>query len=387
MSRSPRETKPGWLSRAALAVWSAAALFVVPGCVSQRLSKAVVEAPNQRDVLWVLRPENAAVLAHNDRLYRPAWRVPVGPPAAELAVAVIEPGDYQLAVSIKTGKSKNGKAHVWPQSDWKLPDSPGSMAVQPKGTVLVLHGYGDSRENMVHWALHLAQQGYRAVLVDLRGHGRSTGNWIGYGAFEAADLRQVIDDLERRNLLAGRLGVVGLSYGASVGLQFAGADERVAAVVALEPFSDPRTAIVEFARATVPRLVGGWKQADFDRTIDAAGRLGDVDWAAADILGAVERMRAPVLYVVASDDRLISPEHTRRLAERTRSPHAVMEVKFNDAGDIPPHVLLAWLLDPAAPLALRWLDEALLRPGSDLGERLQALTAAPAPEPAAAVSN
>ncbi|MFT3830281.1 MAG: alpha/beta fold hydrolase [Opitutaceae bacterium] len=346
--------------------------------MSQRLTKAVVEAPNQRAVVWVLRPENAAVLARNDLLYRPAWRVPVGPPAAELAIAVVEPGDYQLVHSIKTGKAKSGKAPVWPQSDWKLPDFSAVTAVQPKGTVLVLHGYGDSRENMIHWALYLAQEGYRVVLVDLRGHGRSSGDWIGYGAFEVADLRHVIDDLERRNLLAGRLGVLGLSYGASVGLQLAGADERVAAVVALEPFSDPRSAIVEFARATVPRFVGGWKQADFDRTIDNAGRLGHVDWAAVDILGAVERMRAPVLYVLASDDRLISPEHTRRLAERTRSPHAVMEVKFNDAGGIPPHVLLAWLLEPAAPLALRWLDEVLLRPGPDLGARLEAVTTTPA---------
>ncbi|HLP08739.1 MAG TPA: alpha/beta fold hydrolase [Opitutaceae bacterium] len=357
------------------------AVLLTSGCVGQMLTKAVVEAPNRRDVVWVLRPENAAVLAHNDRLYRRAWRVPVGPPAAELAVAVIEPGDYQLVHSIKTGESKHGTAPVWPQSDWRLPDATGSTPVQPKGTVLVLHGYGDSRENMIHWALFLAQQNYRVVLVDLRGHGRSTGDWIGYGAFEASDLRQVIDDLERKDLLVGRLGVLGLSYGASVGLQLAGSDGRVAVVVAIEPFSDPRSAIVEFARATVPQFVGGWSQADFDRTIDNAGRLGHVDWAAADILGAAERTPVPVLYVVAGDDRLISPEHTRRLADRTRSPHAVLEVKFNATGEIPPHVLLAWLLEPAAPLALRWLDEALLRPGPDLGARLEALTVAPAENP------
>lgn len=382
-----RAQNPGWLPRAIVGALWAAALLAAPGCVSQRLAKAVVEAPNRRELPWLLQPKNTAVLAHNDLLYRPAWRVPVGPLVAELAVAVIEPGDYQLAHSIKTGTPKNRKAPVWPQSDWKLPDGSGATTVQPKGTVLVLHGYGDAKENMIHWALYLAQRGYRAVLVDLRGHGRSTGDWIGYGAFEAADLRQVIDDLERRGLLAGRLGVVGLSYGASVGLQLAGRDERVAAVVALEPFSEPQTAIAEFARGVVPQLVRGWTQADFDRTIDSAGRLGDVDWASVDILGAVERTASPVLYVVAANDRWTSPENSRRLAERTRGPHGVMTVTFTDEGGLPPHVLLAWLLDPIAPAVGRWLDEALLRPGHDLDSRLQALLAAPATEPEAPKQN
>lgn len=365
-----------WLSSAVLL---AAVALVASGCISQRLSKAVVEAPNQRGLPWLLQPKNAAALAHNDLLYRPAWRVRVGPPAAELAVAVIEPADYQLVHSIKTGKPKNGKAPVWPQSDWKLPVVAAAAPAEPKGTVLVLHGYGDAKESMIHWALFLAERGYRVVLVDLRGHGRSTGNWIGYGAFEAADLQQVVDDLERRRLLAGRLGVVGLSYGASVGLQLAGRDERVAAVVALEPFSEPQTAIAEFARGVVPQLVRGWTQADFDRTLQAAGRLGTVDWPTVDILGAVERTASPVLYVVAANDRWTDPENSQRLAERTQGPHAVMTVTFANEGGLPPHVLLAWLLDPIAPAVGRWLDEALLRPGPDLGARLAA--------PAAAASN
>jgi len=33
--------------------------------------------------------------------------------------------------------------------------------------------------------------------------------------------------------------------------------------------------------------------------------------------------------------------------------------------------------------SVRWLDEVLLRPGSDLGARLEVLTSAVAPEPAA----
>ena len=351
------------------------------GCVSQMVTKRIVEAPNRVDPPWLLRPENASVLAHNDLLYRQAWRVPVGPPPAELAVAVIEPGDYRLAHSIKTGERRNGKAPVWPQSDWTLPATPLPGLIAPKGTLLVLHGYHDAKENMIHWALFLAQHGYRIVLVDLRGHGRSTGDWIGYGAFEVDDLRKVIDALQAKQLLAGPLGVVGLSYGASVGLQLAGRDERVAAVVALEPFSDPRGAVAEFARGVAPQYVGDWTPADFAQAERTAGQLGHFAWESADILGAVERTRAPILYAVAAGDRWISPENSRRLAEHTHSPHAVLTVNFDNDGGIEQHVLLSWILEPIAPAVARWLDEALLHPGPDLPQRLQAAAGSVDPMP------
>ena len=343
----------------------------VSGCVSQMLTKAIVQAPNRRDVPWLLRPENASVLAHNDQLYRHSWRLPVGPPDAELAVAVIEPGNYRLAHSIKTGERINGRAPVWPQSDWQLPADPLPGLDAPKGTLLILHGYHDCKENMIHWALYLAQHGYRSVLVDLRGHGRSTGDWIGYGAFEVDDLRKVIDDLAARKLISGPIGVVGLSYGASVGLQLAGQDERVGAAVAIEPFSNSRTAVVEFARGVVPQYVGGWTQADFDHAEDQAARRGRFSWEATDILGAVQRTHAPILYAVAAGDRWISPENSKRLADQTHSPHALLTVNFDNPGGIEQHVLLSWILDPIAPAVARWLDGVLLHPGPDLPERMQ----------------
>ena len=45
----------------------------------------------------------------------------------------------------------------------------------PRGTVFLLHGYGLAEFSMVPWAWCLAQEGWRCVLVDLRGHGKSTG--------------------------------------------------------------------------------------------------------------------------------------------------------------------------------------------------------------------
>ena len=350
-----------------------AACLLTSGCINQMLTKAIVQAPNRSYVPWLLRSENAQALAKYDRTYTQAWRLPVGPPKAELAVAVIEPGDYHLVHAIKTGEFKNGHAQAWPQSDWDLPAKPIPGLTAPKATLLVLHGYHDAKENMIHWALYLAEHGYRVVLVDLRGHGRSTGDWIGYGAFEVADLKQVVDDLEARKLIAGPLAVVGLSYGASVGLQLSGHDPRVAAIVALEPFSDARGAVVEFAHGVVPQLVSNWTPADFAAAEAKAGQIGHFSWNEADVLGSVAQTEAPILYAMAAKDRWISPENSRRLAEHTRGPHTVLTLTFDHDNGIEEHVLFSWILDPIAPLVVRWLDEALLHPGPDLRERLKAL--------------
>ena len=88
---------------------------------------------------------------------------------------------------------------------------------------------------MLPAARKLARDGYRVVLVDLRGCGRSSGEWISWGGIEIHDMSQLLDELHRRGLADDRVGVVGFSYGGSLGIQLAAVDRRVKAVVALRP--------------------------------------------------------------------------------------------------------------------------------------------------------
>lgn len=345
--------------------------LMVAGCVNTALTRAITEAPNLREKPRMFRSYRAAQLEKSDATYAVALRVPVGPPAAELSVALINPGNYKVAATVGHGDFKNGVAPAWPETDWTLPAQPLYPSSPPKATVILLHGFQDSKEDMMHWALYLAQHGYRAVLVDLRGHGRSTGNWVGYGAFEARDLKQVIDDLERRHLVAGRMGILGISYGASVGLQLAGLDKRIETVVAMEPFSDPRTAVKEFARAVVPGFVSGWTDQDFSVAEDRASQLAGFSWRDANVEGAVAATEASVLYLSAEHDHWVSPRNSQRLAEVTRGIHTVAIVHFDNSG-IEDHVLLSWLLEPMAPGVVTWFDECLTKPSDGLKARLTA---------------
>jgi pimeloyl-ACP methyl ester carboxylesterase len=248
------------------------------GC-AQFLSAVMVSAPNRLNLFTTnakLSPPARQMLGIDQEL-----RVKVGPPEADLSVSIIEPkGD-----------------------------------VPPSGTILVLHGIWSSSFWMQGTAHDLADSGFRAVLVDLRGQGRSTGEWLTFGQQESRDLSQVIDELERRRLVAGRLGVYGISYGAATSIQLAGLDPRIAAVVAVAPFSTMRDVVPDYARTVLPGIEQGISDDDLQAAVDEAGLRGAFDPDLSDSIAAIGRTRAQVLVLHGEDDWLVPPYHARRLHE------------------------------------------------------------------------
>ena len=207
---------------------------------------------------------------------------------------MIEPGDYAFRYDFKRTVSPDGSGHAavhfkYTISD-KVPDTQAS-----KGTILLLHGILLSKESMLPWGFSFAQAGFRVVLVDLRGHGHSGGQWIGFGAFELYDLKALLDQLQVRGLIQGKLGVLGISYGGSIGLQLAGTDERVGAVVALAPFSDPRRGTLQFLRGSQPGLAGNWREDEFFKALEGPAHRAGFAWEDINVPAAVSRIKVPIL--------------------------------------------------------------------------------------------
>ena len=329
--------------------------FSLSGCVSSMLSRGIVEAPNKKSLPSIVKSEERR--AKYDATWAQAWLQPVSSPAASIAIAVVEPRDYQLDYKIEVRTRKDGGNYLAPQIQWNVAASSqsgvGSSIVEPKGTILILHGYRDSKECMMHWALYLAQKGYRCVLADFRGHGRSSGKWIGFGAFEVSDLRQVLDALEAKKLLAGKLGVIGVSYGGSVGLMLASQDIRVASVVALEPFSDAQKAVEEFARVFAGKYVKDWTEKDYAKVLNKASKKAEFSWADTDVIAAVEHLKVPVFLVHGEKDLWISPEHSRILSKHVTAPCRLLMLPRDD------HLLLSMRLEPLATEVAEWFDAKL----------------------------
>jgi len=257
-------------------------LSLLPTGCSALIERVVVRAPNHG--VAAMEGEETLPDKSPPGSSSRAIRVEVGPPAASLSLWVLEP---------------------------PAPAPVGGRP--PRGTILLLHGWRKQKAGTLRLAEVLTGDGYRAVAVDLRGHGRSTGDWMTYGAIEARDLSQVLDALEARGLAAGPIGVFGTSYGAAVGIQFAARDCRVRAVVAVASFSSLRTAIPRYVRLFLP--VFGWfmSEGQIRAAIDRAAERAGFDPDGADVGEAMARVRAPVLLIHGKGDWLIPPYHSQTL--------------------------------------------------------------------------
>ncbi|WP_394830426.1 alpha/beta fold hydrolase [Pendulispora rubella] len=199
-------------------------------------------------------------------------RVAVGPPAATLSLAVVDPPE------------------------------------RAKATVFVLHGIRGSKveSGMRIWSEMLTAAGFRVILVDLRGHGRSTGDDLSYGVLESRDLAQVLDAVEARGLRIGSVGVMGNSYGAAAALEWAGRDARVHAVVAVSPFASLRSVVPAYAVLPLP---SGF----VNEVIDRGGQQGHFDPDEASPVVAITHTTSPVLLIHGEDDRRIPSAHSQQI--------------------------------------------------------------------------
>lgn len=99
--------------------------------------------------------------------------------------------------------------------------------------VVVLHGSGSTRSDVLDQAGVLARHGYGVLLFDARGHGQSEGRGMDLGWSGEDDARGAVDFLEDQpDITSERIGLLGLSMGGEIAIGTAGLDARVVAVVA-----------------------------------------------------------------------------------------------------------------------------------------------------------
>jgi pimeloyl-ACP methyl ester carboxylesterase len=127
---------------------------------------------------------------------------------------------------------------------------------------------------------------------------------------------------------------MGMSYGAATAIEWAGAEPRVAVVVAVAPFASLRAVVPGYARRIplVGPILPGFL---VDRAIARAGRAGAFDPDAASPLDAVTRTRAPVLLLHGSDDDHIPPRHSEVIHERAPDHSEVVILPGEDHETIP----------------------------------------------------
>jgi pimeloyl-ACP methyl ester carboxylesterase len=325
----------------------ALAAVLASGCVSSILARKIVTPPNKSGIAALFSDSPAVVRA--PEAFAAQWRVPVARPRAELSIAAIEPGDYgfryDLRLSYPQGKPPNID-HF--EASWRPAAQRVPWQGRARGTVLLLHGYLQDKRFVTPWALALAEAGFRCAVIDLRGHGASSGEHISFGAFEARDLASVIDVLGWRGWDVSRVGVFGVSYGASIALLAAGRDPRIGAVVAFEPFASAERAVPELMRAAFAEDAAGISDRQFAAAHVKEAKIAGFQWSDADIPAALARTTAPVLFLHGEADTWLSPDHSRALVKVAPPGSELVLVPHDN------HVSLPLQIEPFRDRVIGW---------------------------------
>jgi pimeloyl-ACP methyl ester carboxylesterase len=109
---------------------------------------------------------------------------------------------------------------------WYVPSGNGAA-------VVLLHGAGATRSNVLNQAAALSRGGFGVLLVDARGHGASGGRAMDFGWQGDLDVAAATDYLAHRDdVAANRIGVVGIGLGGEEAIGASGSNADIRAVVA-----------------------------------------------------------------------------------------------------------------------------------------------------------
>jgi len=217
-----------------------------------------------------------------------------------------------------TSKAPAGFEEVWLSSEGlKLR---GWLAVKPDTTrpaAIVVHGLGDSLESFVDVARDLGQRGHTVLLLDMRGHGGSEGNYTTLGGREREDVRAGLSFLIGRGLASHGLLLEGHSMGAVAVLRAAADRTDVRAVVVEAPYDDFRSNVAHHASLYyhIPR----WLPL-VPTTIAIAEWRAGFDADEVDAVAAARRIRAPLLAIVDGADPRMTEAIVRRVFDAHPGP-------------------------------------------------------------------
>jgi pimeloyl-ACP methyl ester carboxylesterase len=317
--------------------------FNLTGC-GTIAAHALVHAPNRYPSWFAPQPPVMLALSPDFFTNFPVHFVAVGPPRAKLCYRIIDPADYHLKIST-TNWVEHGKKQFEFGFHAIIPGQMNVWTTAPRGTVILLHGYALAQFAMTPWGVRLAEDGWRCVLVDLRGHGKSTGHSIYFGIKETTDLIQLLDKLDHDHQLAGPVSVMGESYGAALALRLKGLDPRIHSVVAIAPYASLSNAVMNIRNDYASWFPKWWLRSG----IEDLPYVLQVPAAELDTSTVLKRRPVPALFVAGSDDH-IAPVAVVQQLKALASPESELVV-VSDAT----HESLTYAFEDLVAPILAWL--------------------------------
>jgi len=309
----------------------------------------MMDAPNR--VPEFVKPQGRVWLGWADGVLErfPTGTNRVGEPGVDLRWVCVEPARYGWMSRTSTVTNRSRVLPMF-RFEFQLPPEGLPTSKPARGTAYLLHGYGMDLEMMFPWAVFLAEAGWRAVLVDLPGHGHSGGRRVTFGIREVEQLKAFRRSVGTAQGWGGPVVVVGHSMGASLALRWQAADDRISGSVALGAYSEFVPAALrlrdDYAR-WVPR---GWVRR-------AAGKVPGMLGVASETMNTLEAVRGRnvrALLVASANDVVTPPEDSAALMSELGDGSELLIV-----GDAT-HETLPFAFPQHGKRVLEWLNEWVL---------------------------
>jgi pimeloyl-ACP methyl ester carboxylesterase len=206
---------------------------------------------------------------------------------------------------------------------------PGFMGAR---TIVLCHGYGSSRGELLTLVSALQDHQYNVFVFDFVGHGSNDGATT-FGYTEVAELRAAIDELAKRSDVDSQsFGLWGYNLGAYAALGEAETDKRIRALVLDSVYDKPEQMVkigVERAGMSQLPLMARSAEVSFDWINHKYSSEKPLSWQMDSLTGI------PKLFIAAADDPELA-DLTLKLFKNAPEPKeqvTILHGNFPNMGD------------------------------------------------------
>lgn len=204
------------------------------------------------------------------------------------------------------------------RENWRLTADYVPAASATHKTVVVAHGYMNTKEDMASYIRMFHNAGYNVLAPDDRGHGQSDGTYIGYGWPDRLDYRKWIKQVLARNGDRSRIALFGVSMGGATVMYTSGEHLPKQVRVIVE---DCGYTSVEDELSYQAHVLYHLPAKPFVPSVLLIARLHTgVNFAAAKTSATLRRNHLPTLFIHGAKDKFVPTAMARRNYAATAGP-------------------------------------------------------------------
>lgn len=189
--------------------------------------------------------------------------------------------------------------------------------------VIMIHGYRVDSASLISPIKKIKKQNYNILAIDLRGHGKSEGDYIGMGWDERKDVLKWIDYLITKN---PRLSIFlyGISMGGATVMNVSGEKlpHQVKGIIEDCGYTDVWNVFKEHIDMNETKSEIFLRMASLVTLIRAGYRLEDVQ-----PIEQVKKSKVPLLFIHGDEDNFIPSEMVYQLYHATKCEKELLVVK------------------------------------------------------------